>query len=109
MPYAGGLARYRALCDEVAAKDYEGFVMERCKGSSGDDDEQCSAQRDGRKGNRGNAKQPGPPFSWPALSTPPAQVPQRCFEVERPASLMFAAFCDTADCNSPTCCWSSAV
>ena len=28
MPYAGGLARYRALCDEVAAKGYEGFVME---------------------------------------------------------------------------------
>jgi hypothetical protein len=31
MPYAGGLARYRALCDEVAAKGYEGFVMERTR------------------------------------------------------------------------------
>ena len=32
MPYAGGLARYRAVCDEVAAKGYEGFMMEalRC-------------------------------------------------------------------------------
>jgi cation diffusion facilitator CzcD-associated flavoprotein CzcO len=28
MPYAGGLARYRALCDEIAAKGYEGFLME---------------------------------------------------------------------------------
>jgi len=31
MPYAGGLARYRALCDEVAAKGYEGFIMERAR------------------------------------------------------------------------------
>jgi cation diffusion facilitator CzcD-associated flavoprotein CzcO len=31
MPYAGGLARYRALCDDVAAKGYEGFVMERAR------------------------------------------------------------------------------
>jgi len=30
MPYAGGLARYRAHCDDVAAKGYEGFVM--CSG-----------------------------------------------------------------------------
>jgi len=28
MPYAGGLARYAKICDEVAAKGYEGFVME---------------------------------------------------------------------------------
>jgi len=28
MPYAGGLARYRALCDEIAARGYDGFVME---------------------------------------------------------------------------------
>jgi len=28
MPYAGALARYAKICDEVAAKDYEGFVME---------------------------------------------------------------------------------
>ncbi len=27
MPYAGGLARYRRICDAVAAKGYEGFVM----------------------------------------------------------------------------------
>ena len=26
MPYAGGMARYRAICDEVAAKDYPGFT-----------------------------------------------------------------------------------
>jgi cation diffusion facilitator CzcD-associated flavoprotein CzcO len=32
MPYAGGLARYRALCDEVAAKGYEGFIMDRGRG-----------------------------------------------------------------------------
>ena len=29
MPYAGGLARYRAICDDVAAKGYEGFLMRR--------------------------------------------------------------------------------
>ena len=27
MPYAGGMARYRAICDDVAAKGYEGFMM----------------------------------------------------------------------------------
>ncbi|HZB94906.1 MAG TPA: NAD(P)/FAD-dependent oxidoreductase [Herpetosiphonaceae bacterium] len=27
MPYAGGLVRYRELCNEVAAKDYEGFAL----------------------------------------------------------------------------------
>lgn len=27
MPYAGGMACYRAICDEVAAKGYEGFVL----------------------------------------------------------------------------------
>jgi cation diffusion facilitator CzcD-associated flavoprotein CzcO len=27
MPYAGGMARYRTICDEVAAKGYEGFVL----------------------------------------------------------------------------------
>jgi cyclohexanone monooxygenase len=26
MPYVGGLANYRNRCDEVATKDYEGFV-----------------------------------------------------------------------------------
>jgi cation diffusion facilitator CzcD-associated flavoprotein CzcO len=27
MPYAGGMARYRAICESVAAKGYEGFVL----------------------------------------------------------------------------------
>ncbi|MDN3563634.1 flavin-containing monooxygenase [Paeniroseomonas aquatica] len=27
MPYAGGMAHYRAICDEVARKDYEGFAV----------------------------------------------------------------------------------
>jgi cation diffusion facilitator CzcD-associated flavoprotein CzcO len=27
MPYAGGMAHYRGICAEVAAKDYEGFVL----------------------------------------------------------------------------------
>ena len=27
MPYAGGMARYRAICDGVAARDYEGFEL----------------------------------------------------------------------------------
>ena len=27
MPYAGGMARYRQICAEVAAKNYEGFVL----------------------------------------------------------------------------------
>lgn len=29
MPYAGGMARYRRHCAEVAAKGYQGFVLER--------------------------------------------------------------------------------
>src|SRR5688500_3160869 len=28
MPYAGGMARYRAICDDVAARGYEGFLMD---------------------------------------------------------------------------------
>jgi len=28
MPYAGGLARYRGICDEVAAKGYSGFRLD---------------------------------------------------------------------------------
>ncbi len=28
MPYAGGMARYAARCEEVAATDYEGFVLQ---------------------------------------------------------------------------------
>jgi hypothetical protein len=27
MPYAGGMARYAKICDEVASKGYEGFLM----------------------------------------------------------------------------------
>ena len=27
MPYAGGMARYRAICDDVAAKGYQGFEL----------------------------------------------------------------------------------
>ena len=29
MPYAGGMARYRSICADVAAKGYEGFLMNR--------------------------------------------------------------------------------
>jgi cation diffusion facilitator CzcD-associated flavoprotein CzcO len=29
MPYAGGMGHYRKLCAEIAAKGYEGFVLER--------------------------------------------------------------------------------
>ncbi|MGE0765369.1 MAG: flavin-containing monooxygenase [Hyphomicrobiaceae bacterium] len=29
MPYAGGMHRYRSICDEVVAKGYEGFEMSR--------------------------------------------------------------------------------
>jgi cation diffusion facilitator CzcD-associated flavoprotein CzcO len=29
MPYAGGLARYRSICNEVASKGYEGFELSR--------------------------------------------------------------------------------
>ena len=27
MPYAGGMGRYREICDEVAARGYEGFAL----------------------------------------------------------------------------------
>ncbi len=27
MPYAGGMARYKAICDEVVARNYEGFML----------------------------------------------------------------------------------
>ena len=27
MPYAGGLHRYRKICEDIAARGYEGFVM----------------------------------------------------------------------------------
>jgi cation diffusion facilitator CzcD-associated flavoprotein CzcO len=29
MPYAGGMARYKDICDDVAAKGYEGFELQR--------------------------------------------------------------------------------
>jgi len=29
MPYAGGMARYRAICNDVAARGYEGFLFNR--------------------------------------------------------------------------------
>lgn len=29
MPYAGGMAKYRGICEEVAAQGYTGFVLER--------------------------------------------------------------------------------
>jgi cation diffusion facilitator CzcD-associated flavoprotein CzcO len=29
MPYAGGLQRYRKICEDIAARGYEGFVMDR--------------------------------------------------------------------------------
>jgi cyclohexanone monooxygenase len=27
MPYIGGMAKYRRICDEVAEKGYEGFAL----------------------------------------------------------------------------------
>ncbi len=30
MPYAGGLARYRGICNDIAANGYEGFELSRC-------------------------------------------------------------------------------
>jgi hypothetical protein len=29
MPYAGGMARYRKICADIAAKGYEGFALHR--------------------------------------------------------------------------------
>ncbi len=31
MPYIGGVGPYRQICNDVAAKGYEGFVMERAE------------------------------------------------------------------------------
>jgi cyclohexanone monooxygenase len=31
MPYIGGVGTYRQICDEVAAKGYEGFTMVRAE------------------------------------------------------------------------------
>ena len=33
MPYVGGVPAYRKICDEIAAKDYEGFVFGGADGS----------------------------------------------------------------------------
>jgi cation diffusion facilitator CzcD-associated flavoprotein CzcO len=33
MPYAGGMTRYRAICSGVAAREYEGFTMNRRDGA----------------------------------------------------------------------------
>ncbi|QNG38819.1 NAD(P)/FAD-dependent oxidoreductase [Geodermatophilaceae bacterium NBWT11] len=33
MPYVGGMGRYRATCDQVAAAGYPGFVLQRADGS----------------------------------------------------------------------------
>jgi len=27
MPYAGGMTRYRAICDDVVSKNYNGFIF----------------------------------------------------------------------------------
>ena len=35
MPYIGGVGPYRQICNDVAAKGYEGFVMERAESSRG--------------------------------------------------------------------------
>jgi cation diffusion facilitator CzcD-associated flavoprotein CzcO len=37
MPYAGGLAKYRGICDEVAAGDYRGFELGREMANTGGD------------------------------------------------------------------------
>jgi hypothetical protein len=29
MPYAGGMARYRDICAEIAANGYDGFTLSR--------------------------------------------------------------------------------
>jgi len=29
MPYAGGMVRYRAICQDVVDKGYQGFVMKK--------------------------------------------------------------------------------
>ena len=34
MPYAGGLARYRRICDDVVANGYEGFAFSRAAGET---------------------------------------------------------------------------
>jgi cation diffusion facilitator CzcD-associated flavoprotein CzcO len=34
MPYAGGLQRYRRICDDIAARGYQGFVMDRGRTAS---------------------------------------------------------------------------
>jgi len=31
MPYSGGMTRYRAICDDISAKGYEGFILDRSR------------------------------------------------------------------------------
>ena len=31
MPYSGGMTRYRAICNDIAAKGYEGFILGRSR------------------------------------------------------------------------------
>ncbi len=35
MPFIGGVGTYRQKCDEVAAKGYEGFLLERAEPARG--------------------------------------------------------------------------
>jgi cation diffusion facilitator CzcD-associated flavoprotein CzcO len=35
MPYAGGLVRYRGICEDVAARGYEGFLLDRTPAAGG--------------------------------------------------------------------------
>ena len=44
MPYAGGMTRYRAICNDVAAKGYEGFIFTRS--GQGADADQGTALND---------------------------------------------------------------
>ena len=53
MPYAGGMARYRAICAEVAARGYDGFLLKR----DGVHDE--PAARGGEPGNYAIERGPG--------------------------------------------------
>ena len=46
MPYAGGMARYRAICDDVAAKGYEGFVMRGVAGATAGPGERYASVND---------------------------------------------------------------
>ncbi len=53
MPYAGGMARYRSLCTDVAARGYDGFLLKRRDGH------EVAAARGGGTGNFGVERGPG--------------------------------------------------